>query len=76
MTAVNGPTGAGAVYSPKELKHIANVDNKFNISFVQNHTVPTDLSTPEGRAAARVGNFANQFMNTLLEGDGALNWTV
>ena len=73
---VDSISRTGQVYSAKELKHIEKVDQKFNLHFVQNQTVPPDLSTPEGRMAARVGNFANQFMDNLLADGGAFEWTV
>ena len=73
----------GALNAAAAAKYLANVDKTGSTVDVQklfsvasSGVTKPDFNDPTTRAEARIGNFANAFMDKLLDDGGAFNWTV
>lgn len=67
---------AAARYLANVNKTGATVDVQQLFSVAGARVSKPDFSDLQTRTEARIGAFANNFMNTLLEDGGALNWTI
>ncbi len=73
----------GGLNATAAAKYLANVNKTgatvdvqqlFNVAGAK--VSKPDFNDPQTRIEARVGAFANNFMNTLLEDGGVFNWTI